>query len=322
MLKKSMGIATILGMLVLILDNRTACAAAADAVELCLKTVVPALFPFIYLSGVLLTTFQGNHFWVCSAIARMLNMPRNTEGLIVPALLGGYPVGAQSVYTMYKNGILDKVTAEKMLFFCSNAGPSFLFGITQGYFNNKAAVWGIWGVLLLSIFTASMFVRLPAETTRTASKSKGDDTLLKTVSAMARICGWVILARVLIAVCDRWFLWVLPPTSRTIMIGMLELTNGCTMLDQIPNEGIRFVVCCGLLAFGGVCVIGQTRSVVGTLDIHCYCIGKLIQLAAAVLYSSSIICKVPYCIPATVWLCYLASTKWQKRSSIPDAVVV
>ena len=39
------------GILVLILDSRTALAGAAQGLSLCLKTVIPSLFPFIFLSG-------------------------------------------------------------------------------------------------------------------------------------------------------------------------------------------------------------------------------------------------------------------------------
>ena len=48
------GIFSALGFLMLILDSKTAISGAADGVELCLRTVIPALFPFFVVSSVLL----------------------------------------------------------------------------------------------------------------------------------------------------------------------------------------------------------------------------------------------------------------------------
>jgi hypothetical protein len=38
------------GMMLLILDSRTSAAAAAEALEICIRTVIPGLFPFFLLS--------------------------------------------------------------------------------------------------------------------------------------------------------------------------------------------------------------------------------------------------------------------------------
>ena len=43
------GIAASMGMLVLILDGKTALEGARQGIELCLRTVVPSLFPFFLL---------------------------------------------------------------------------------------------------------------------------------------------------------------------------------------------------------------------------------------------------------------------------------
>jgi hypothetical protein len=45
--------AAVLGMTVLILDSRGAAQAAAEGVAVCIRTVIPSLFPFFLLSGYL-----------------------------------------------------------------------------------------------------------------------------------------------------------------------------------------------------------------------------------------------------------------------------
>ena len=47
------------GMLVLILDGKTALLGMRDGLEICLWTVIPALFPFLFLSAILTDSLYG-----------------------------------------------------------------------------------------------------------------------------------------------------------------------------------------------------------------------------------------------------------------------
>ncbi len=38
-------------------------------------------------------------------------------------------MGAKSVIALYENGTCSKVEAERLLSFCTNSGPAFIFGI-------------------------------------------------------------------------------------------------------------------------------------------------------------------------------------------------
>ena len=48
------GFAAGAAMLMLILDGRTALTGAAEGIDLCIRTVIPALFPFFVLSPLLM----------------------------------------------------------------------------------------------------------------------------------------------------------------------------------------------------------------------------------------------------------------------------
>ena len=85
------------GMVVLILDSRTALMGASEGVALCLKTVIPSLFPFFILSGILSGSLMGLEFPILRPIGRVLGMPNGSEMLLVSGFLGGYPVGAKAV---------------------------------------------------------------------------------------------------------------------------------------------------------------------------------------------------------------------------------
>ena len=110
-------------------------------------------------------------------------------------------------------------------------------------------------------------------------------TFQSSLAAIASVCGWVILFRVLISILKRWIFWAIPDILQIVVSGVLELSNGCIALDLIRNEGVKFVVSNGLLSFGGLCVYLQTASVVGDLGVGLYFPGKILQCSIALIIS-------------------------------------
>lgn len=277
MQRKLTALGAALGLAVLILDGQTALAGAQEGLELCIRTVIPSLFPFFLLSTVLNGSFSGTGLpgW-------LFGLPRGCSGLLVPMLLGGYPVGAQSALYYYNKGILRKDQSEALLAFCNQAGPSFLFGIL----GRKLPVWPLWAILILGAFTAARFLPVPGEANGNAEQPTPPtptQAMGTAIGVMASVCGWIVIFRVLIAFLNRWFLWALPLWCRVLIIGLLELSNGCTMLDMVPSEALRFVLAVVLLSLGGLCVTMQTASVVGPLSLKRYFLGKAIQTITVLL---------------------------------------
>ena len=269
-----------LGMLVLILDAKTALEGAQDGIALCVQTILPSLFPFFVLSILLNGALVGETLPGLSLLGRLLRLPKNRESLLIPAFLGGYPVGTQAVASLYQRGQLTRPTARRLLSFCSNAGPAFLFGMTASLFSKGWMVWGLWGIHIASAVLTAMWIPESSEPERRAIPTTAvswSDALASALNVTARVCGWVVLFRVLIAFLDRWFLWMLPAEIQIGLIGLLELSNGCYALKDIADESLRFVLCSLFLGFGGLCVTMQTASVIGNLPLGDYLRGKLMQ---------------------------------------------
>jgi hypothetical protein len=109
------------------------------------------------------------------------------------------------------------------------------------------------------------------------------------MAAMSSICGWVIVFRIVINFCDRWFLNFLPQNAQCLIAGILELTNGCCRLIQIPQDSLRFLFCTIFLSFGGIGVYMQTISVTQELGTGNYILGKIMQTNIAVILSLAFI---------------------------------
>ena len=175
-----------------------------------------------------------------------------------------------------------------MLAFCSNAGPAFIFGILGNKFSNAAILWLLWGIHIISAVLVAILIPKKDEQ-RGTIVSPPVPTLAQSVKnavlSMGYICGWIVLFRVILAFCERWFLWLLPTSLQVILCGLLELANGCIGLDAVSSMGTRFVLCSAMLAFGGACIVMQTASVTGKLGLGLYLPGKLLQMVLSILLS-------------------------------------
>lgn len=255
-----------LGMLVLILDGKTALSGAARGVELCIGTLIPSLFPFFVLSAMLTSSLAGG-------------------GLMLTGILGGYPVGAGNTAAAYRTGRLSAQDAARLVVLSNCAGPSFLFGIVAPVLENPWDGFLLWGVYLFSVFL--LWTLLPVK--RSAAGGHRPVplqlALSDSVRAMAGVCGWVILMRVVISILDRWVLWLLPAWGQTAVYGLLELSNGCLSLTAIPPD-TRLVAAAGMISFGGLCVILQTASVADGISLGLYFPGKVFQAAVSMLIAS------------------------------------
>ena len=251
-------------------------------------------------------------------LGQLFSLPEGLEGILVPAFLGGYPLGAQAVGRLYTAGNLSKGDAQRLLAYCSNAGPSFLFGIVGQMFPEKWMVWAIWGIQIGSAFLVSSWLP-PADSSfsRTGSQQNKPSAMRTAVSAMGSICGWVVVFRVLIAFLDRWFLWLLNPVSKVFVMGILELTNGCCSLLQIHDVQRRFILCAGMVSFGGLCVGIQTASVTEGLSLAGYWLGKVVQTLAAMVLAWLIWNGLWYGPIFLLLLSLLHKGKFRKNSSNP-----
>ena len=267
------------GILALILDSQTALTGAAAGMTLCLKSVLPSLFPFLFLCSVLTTVLWGKRYMLLSYLAARTGVPAGAESLLIAASLGGYPAGAQAVAASYAAGKLAKKDAEHLLHFCNNAGPAFLFGIVSAQFEEKSMVWALFIIhILAALWTGVLYRVVPsAEAELHSQNSSIPQHLNRSVKAMAVICGWIILFRILSEYLTRWFFCFFPEAVQVLLCGLLELSNGCCSLSQIGDASVRFLICSCMLSFGGLCIVMQTASVIEGLSIKPYLTGKLLQ---------------------------------------------
>lgn len=318
------GIVAALGFFVLIMDSEASLLGAREGIDLCIRTVIPALFPFFLLSQILISTWTGRQIPILRPLGKLLGIPEGSDSLLIPGFLGGYPVGAKSIHHAWETGCISEDDANRLLAFCSNAGPSFLFGMAAPLFARPGTGWILWGIQIISAILVGYFLRKEPGVSKPVSTGKNQtlsQSLQNAVSVTAQVSGWVICFRILTTFADRWFLWLVPEWIRVLFTGFLELSNGCLRLSVLDSEKIRFLLCSAMLSFGGICVVMQTASVTKGLKLQCYLYGRLLHTGFSLLLSSCIIGILP---KVSLVLPFLLISGWKavKRGSIPKAAGV
>ncbi len=317
-----------LTMLLIIIDSKTALLGAKSGLDMCLKVIIPTLFPFIFLSVLTTSSLSRTKILPLRPLARICGIPEGAEHILIMAILGGYPIGAQAVHRSWKEGIIDKHTAQRLLAFCNNAGPSFVFGLLGTVFSVSLAPLFLWIIHIISALTVGYI--LPGKRlTRTKSDANRQTTLAEalhiSMRTVAEICCWVLLFRVFLTFADRYVLYALSPTLKVLVTGCLELVNGCLELISIQQEKTRFIIASVLLSLGGLCVFFQTTSVTRGLNIKLYFPGKLIQTALSLilsilcipfLYNEIITPYNPLLLGGTI-ITFLLISYFKKNCSIP-----
>ncbi|MBQ8358791.1 MAG: hypothetical protein IJX37_02585, partial [Oscillospiraceae bacterium] len=269
-------------MLLLILDPQTAKTGASEGIELCIRVIIPSLFPFFIVTSFLNTSLLGLRIPLLHILSKQLQIPDGGESVLVLGLMGGYPVGAQLVCDVYAEKRLSKRDCQILLGYCSNAGPAFIFGVTGMLFKAHWVPFVLWGIHILSALITGWLLPRPHSTAidlRGAPGASIVSALRKSIHICASVCGWVTIFKIILAYLNQWLRNDLRNEIMICIAGFLELTNGCLQLEQIDSEAARFILCTAFLSFGGICVLLQTASVTRELGYGLYIPGKIMQTA-------------------------------------------
>lgn len=289
-MRKLRNILTLTAMVLLITDSKTAYTGAKEGIDLCIQSVIPSLFPFLLISIMFTSGMADVRFPPLKGICKLCKIPDGCESILMMMVMGGYPVGAQAVADAWKKGSLDTNSAKRLLGFCNNAGPSFIFGIVGSAFTVKTAAWALWLIQILSAIIVGALLAdeiVPVVAMEIRKQESVTSAISKAVHSMTYICAWVVVFRILLAFGNKYIFFFLPVNFQILVSGILELTNGCLMLSQIHNEALRFMIASVMLSAGGLCVFLQTRSVTGCLGTGKYFPGKLLQTGISLILSSA-----------------------------------
>lgn len=288
MIKKCSVVITILMILVLVIDTKTALNGVSEGIDLCIKSVIPALFPMSFLINYIskdITKIQSSFL---SKICKKCGIPIGLEPLFLLSLICGYPVGSQMIMSLYKDDVIDRKSAHRLMGIFNTAGPAFIFGLSPSLFSCPYTAWIIWLIQVASSVLVAII--LPSNTITVSHQNNykrhtPSNILNTSMRSISLVCGWVVLFRVFTAYLKNKILFRFSPNVYVPLLGVIELTNGALELVRIPNEAMRFLIFGVLLSFGGICVWMQILSTVRGLGAGMFYIGKLLHIVLCGFFS-------------------------------------
>ena len=214
----------------LLARSAEAAQAVRDGLALCTGSVIPALFPFLAVSG-LLTALDAGASPALGPLARLLGCSRAGARAFLLGLTGSYPVGARTVAQLYRRGGISRREACRLLLFSNNCGPAFILGVAGlGCFGSLRAGVLLWGVhILAALVIALALPRRAAEPSERPGSVPARPALVPALIAAVRdaagtmvyICGFVVFFLVLLRVMGR-----VTGLSHPVLSGAVELTQG------------------------------------------------------------------------------------------------
>jgi sporulation integral membrane protein YlbJ len=321
------GLALIASVAALVIFPQDTVTAAKNGLTLCANVIIPSLFPFFVLSALIVRLGIARYFGrILEPVMRPLfNVGGACSTAFVLGFIGGYPVGAKTVISLYENGACSKTEAERMLSFSNNSGPAFIFGVVgAGIFSSSRV-----GLLLYLIHTlASVCVGLifrywglredkrrssslrPAGTPYTQARPQGAkfseafvDAVKSSFQTTINICGFVIFFTVFIKLL---FLSGLLPLiasgigavfapfgfdkawAERLLTGLIELTSGVWSLSGAAGELPRSMAMAAfMLGWAGLSVHCQVLSFIGDsgLSVRTYIYGKILQASLSAVFA-------------------------------------
>lgn len=279
--KAAIGLVT--GGAVWLVTDPGAAAAAGEGLALCASSVIPALFPFLAVSSMLMSMGLGELLAApLSGLMALYGLPGEAAAAPVLGLIGGYPTGARTAAGLYRDGVLTRSETEQLLAFCSNANPAFLITVLGvGIFGSvRVGVW-LWIIHITAALTTGLLVgRHKGGASARARRSvfraaRFSDALVEGVRSALQgtlnVCAFVVFFRVLALPLRR-----MGGTAGMILAGMTELFSAVSLL---PAGRTGFIFAAGFAGWGGVSVLCQTAALLsGTgLSLRYHLRGKALQ---------------------------------------------
>lgn len=308
-MKKSVKIAataiTASAMLCLIIFPDRYTAAARDGLLLFATSVLPALFPFFFLTMLLtkmgtLTNFAKRADKLTSKMFRCGGV---SAYVFLMSVLSGYPVGARLICELYSGGAIDKDEATRMSAFCSTSGPLFVAGtVGTAMFGNKACGFAMLASHIMSaVICGKIFCKYGDFRKNYVSyiaNEKTDNILYESIYSSVIsilcvggfICVFYLLSNIL---SDFKILWVpeklfglilsFSPdgdiAAQGFVSGLIECTNGCRILGSVPSP-LTASLACALISFGGISIIFQSLIYLtrAKVNVKIFLLSKTVQM--------------------------------------------
>ena len=218
-----------------------------NAVELWLYRVFPYLFIMIVINDLLINLDFEKNFKSPSIY------------ILIMSLLSGSPTSAVIISNLYKNNILDKESANKILLFTYFANPLFLYTMFNAIFKSNfitiklMIIHYLSNIIIYFIFKNKINTKVLEE-----KKIKLDisSSIKKAMNTTTMVLGCIIFYLV---ICDILNL-------NALLRGILEMTQGLNSLINMRSLNLELLAML-FVSFGGFSIHTQVKCILDETDL-------------------------------------------------------
>lgn len=260
---------------------------ASQGLLLWYQTVLPTLLPFmicsnmiVSLGGIPLLTapvrplFQG-----------LFGMSEAGCYVMVSGLLCGYPMGAKTCGEFVDEGRISPSEGRYLLSVSNHPSPMFLLGYTAA----AAGPWVPVPLMLAAIYLPLIPMALVSRNVYGIGENRSglprsperrrsfDQSMMDSFEVMVKIGGYIMLFSILAEFVGR--IQTVSPAVKACLLGVVEITTGIRALSLTLTGTALGAALCFVAAFGGLCGLFQTRSVLRSphLSVSHYFLWKLLH---------------------------------------------
>ena len=248
---------------------------AADALRegltICARSVVPSLFPFMVLSGMILSSplLTRAIAFLATPLQKWMKLSPTGAAAVCVGMGCGFPAGAVFAASAVKNGKMTREEMPRVLAAASNPSPAFFLGIVgKTLFHDTQKGLLLYGIVLaVQILVGGLLARsqkrdrelFPAHIEPDARTVGKIASFTEAVGASARgmltVCAYVVF----FSACAGAFRAFLdrigcPDTVRAGLFCLTELTGGCFAAAGLPSPALSTALIAFAAGWSGLSV--------------------------------------------------------------------
>lgn len=275
-------------------------------VSLCLRTVIPALFPFMILTELLLSCGFAEGFGkhLGTPVATLFGITRQSAAVVFLGFICGFPVGARMAVGLYDRNVISKKECERLLGFSNLPSIAFLVSaVGSSLYQSKRFGTVLWLCCMTSAVLVGICTRkkeAPTWKAPTYAKpaigiSSVTSAVASASSAMISVCAYILFFGTVLGclshVLDRFSA---PPVLRVLLYGFFEMTSGVNAAADFGNQRMSAILCALAVGWSGLSVHLQLMTLCDGRGL-CYRPYFIMRAAQAVICAVLVMLLLPVC---------------------------
>ncbi len=291
----SLGVLSVsLGLLILFLyRSDIASERVLEALTLCATRVIPALFPFLIVSSLVVGSglTEPIEKYLKRPFGVLFGVGGESGCAFLLGLLCGFPIATRCALSLYEDGRIGKEELCRLMTFSNIPSLAFTVGyVGRSLLKNATLGWLLWGATVLSALVMGALeqallggVRPPEVSVRWLAPRRRlsallTDSILSSCTSMLTICGFVIFFSALSGSLESLLSPTVPEGITALLWGGFELTGGMAKAAAC-SPPLCYVLCGVFSGWSGLSVHFQLMSICTgkELSFRPYFVAKLAQ---------------------------------------------